>query len=44
MSPSGQGAVLGYLGSLVLRSLKSIDYDNDRFREGKRGARNTDSS
>ena len=31
MSPR-QGAVLGYLGSLVLRSLKSIDYDNDRFR------------
>ena len=26
-----QGAVLGYIGSLVLRSLKSIDYDNDRF-------------
>ena len=32
MSPR-QGAVLGYLGSLVLRSLKSIDYDNDRFPE-----------
>jgi hypothetical protein len=28
-----QGAVLGYIGSLVLRSLKSIDYDNDRFPE-----------
>jgi hypothetical protein len=26
-----QGAVLGYIGSLVLRSLKSIDYDLDRF-------------
>jgi hypothetical protein len=32
MSPR-QGAVLGYLGSLVLRSLKFIDYDNDRFPE-----------
>jgi hypothetical protein len=32
MSPR-QGAVLGYIGSLVLRSLKSIDYDNDRFAE-----------
>jgi hypothetical protein len=32
MSPR-QGAVLGYIGSLVLRSLKSIDYDNDRFPE-----------
>lgn len=34
MSPR-QGAVLGYLGSLVLRSLKSIDYDNDRFPEDR---------
>lgn len=32
MSPR-QGAVLGNLGSLVLRSLTSIDYDNDRFPE-----------
>src|SRR6266849_4948373 len=26
-----QGAVLAYIGSLVLRSLKAIDYDLDRF-------------
>ena len=28
-----QGAVLGYIGSLLLRSLTAIDYDNDRFPE-----------
>ena len=26
-----RGAVLGFIGSLVLRSLKSVDYDLDRF-------------
>jgi len=28
-----QGVVLAYIGSLVLRSLKAIDYDLDRFDE-----------
>ena len=28
-----QAAVLAYIGSLVLRSLKAVDYDLDRFDE-----------
>jgi hypothetical protein len=28
-----QAAVLAYIGSLVLRSLKAVDYDLDRFTE-----------
>jgi hypothetical protein len=32
-----QAAVLAYIGSLVLRSLKAVDYDLDRFPEASEG-------